>query len=400
MNFFIYDFLKKAYEKKLFLNDNYEKYSYIINILKKDNIYQSKNNNIENFDFNSILNESYRYNQIIKWLFNKFEIEFENMTDLPKEIRNQLIKYYNKPISLKLEKIFEEKETKTIKLKIKTFDNLIIEEVILNDNNRFTICISSQIGCPVGCKFCATGNCGFKRNLFFFEIIEQILIAGNFIIEKYFKNDNNNNFQENSKKINKNYGKPIDNIVFMGMGEPLLNLENVFASIEIFNSKDFFNISSRKITISTCGIENKLDYLFDFIIPIRISFSLHSTKDDVRKNIIPISKDLNFLINKFENYYKRTKNRVTIEYTLIKDVNDNNDEIINLIKIAKKLGNFVNLIEYNEINEINFKGTSIERIHEIRKMLEKNRVNVSIRYKRGREIKGACGQLIFEDKKF
>ncbi|MCX8058432.1 MAG: 23S rRNA (adenine(2503)-C(2))-methyltransferase RlmN [Spirochaetes bacterium] len=395
MLFFLLDFFSELFENQV-IQDSSNNYKYLKNILNDKAKYKEKyinhnsnssnnskieNCNIELSDYKLNFDNNYRYKQIHNWIFDKYEDKFSNMSNLSKQIRESLISKYKKTYSIELIEILEEKNTETIKLKLKTFDSFIIEEVILKDYDRFTLCVSSQIGCPVGCKFCATGNCGFQRNLTFFEIIEQVLLAGNVIINKFNLN----------KKT-----KPIDNIVFMGMGEPLLNLNNVFAAIEILNSNEFFNISSRKITISTCGIENKLDELFEFHIPVRISFSLHSTIEQTRKKIIPISSNLENIIKKFEEYYNRTKNRVTIEYTLIKGINDTEEEIKNLINISKRLGNFVNLIEYNTVDGIDFKATDREKINNIREVLEKNGINVAIRFRRGREIKGACGQLLYE----
>jgi|YNPMSStandDraft_2_1061718.scaffolds.fasta_scaffold00849_5 23S rRNA (adenine2503-C2)-methyltransferase len=396
MNNFLFVLLKSIFDKfQNYSNDSKLKYTNKLineklNYLLDKNLYREniKSEGIEYYNYYKIFtellkNQTYRINQLIKWIFNKYELDFEKMSDLPLELRKKLKENFATVTNLKIREVLHEKKTDTFKLKLITNDLYIVESVILNDRGRYTLCVSTQIGCPIGCKFCATGNSGFIRNLDAHEIIDQFLLASNFL-----KNINIENEEKNNN---------INNIVFMGMGEPLLNIKNVFASIETLNNPTLINLSSRKITISTSGIENKLEELFNFKIPIRISFSLHSPENIKRKEIIPINNNIDEIINKFENYYNKTRNRITIEYILIKNVNDDDNSINKLINISKKLGNFINLIQYNPVSNIDFEPTDEEKILKIKSKLEKSNINVSVRYKRGREIKGACGQLLWEN---
>lgn len=329
-------------------------------------------------------NKKFRIKQIKKWIFEKLEFDFDNMSDLPKKYREFLKNYFN-VVNLKIENVLTEKKSETVKFGLKTQDNNIIEMVILTDtsdnnkirkNKRYTLCISSQIGCPVGCKFCATGLSGYLRNLTYSEILSQFLIAENYL---------------------KGKGK-IDNIVFMGMGEPLLNLDNVLKTIEILGDKEGRMFSPKRITISTVGIISGLKKLLSINKNFKLAFSLHTPFNEQRKSLIPYNQDLKKLLDLFEKYREKTKKRVGIEYIIFKGVNDSKKHIEELIPIVKKLGNYINLIEYNPVSGLPFNSPDRDKVHYFQEQLEKNNINVSIRYKRGRDIKGACGQLRWKKK--
>ena len=240
MNNFLFVLLKSIFDKfQNYSNDSKLKYTNKLineklNYLLDKNLYREniKSEGIEYYNYYKIFtellkNQTYRINQLIKWIFNKYELDFEKMSDLPLELRKKLKENFATVTNLKIREVLHEKKTDTFKLKLITNDLYIVESVILNDRGRYTLCVSTQIGCPIGCKFCATGNSGFIRNLDAHEIIDQFLLASNFL-----KNINIENEEKNNN---------INNIVFMGMGEPLLNIKNVFASIETLNNPTLIN---------------------------------------------------------------------------------------------------------------------------------------------------------------
>ncbi len=332
-------------------------------------IYSETNELIDIYDL-----KKFRITQLKEWIFQKNILDFDDMSNLSKTLRETLNKDFY-ILNMKINTILEEEKTGTIKIILETHDKYLIEMVLLNDKNRYTLCISSQIGCPVGCKFCATGNIGYKRNLDVDEILMQFLIS-----EKIL-----------SKKDSK-----LSNLVFMGMGEPLLNYGNVIKSIGILHDENGRNFSNRRITISTVGITKGIERLIKDNIRVKLFFSLHAGNQKTREKIIPKTNEFNKLINVLENYKNHFNKRVSIEYTMIKNINDSDNDLKNLIQIAKKLGNFVNLIEYNPIENLDFKPSARSHIRFFKSQLEKNNIEVAIRFRRGQDIKGACGQLVWD----
>ncbi len=315
--------------------------------------------------------KSYRITQFLEWILihSIFDIDkMSNLDIISKKIFTENVELNTFKIISKL----EEKETKTVKLLIETFDDLLIELVILEDDSRKTLCLSSQIGCPMGCKFCATGKVGFSRNLSSSEMLWEYLIA-----KKLFNE--------------------IDNIVIMGMGEPFLNFPNVKEFIYSLTQNKIKPFSPRRITISTSGVKDFSKMMLQLNPQIKLSISLHSPFDDIRKNLMPISLGIDQLIEECKYYKSKTKKRITFEYILIDSITDRKKDIEKLIKIAKQLSAFINFIPYNEVDGIEYKSSKNEKA--IIKMLEDANIEYSLRYKRGQKIKGACGQLVWEKRK-
>ena len=240
---------------------------------------------------------------------------------------------------------------------------------------RNTVCLSSQVGCPLGCLFCATGKTGFKRNLTALEIVEQAV---------YFA------------RLLKKEGRQINNIVFMGMGEPFLNYDNVLGAIKILNDKDGLNIGARHISISTIGVISSLKKLAKEPLQINLALSLHAPADDLRSKLIPANKKypLDAVMEELNNYLEQTGRRVMIEYLMIDKFNDDKEQALELATLLKKIQTplfFVNLIAYNPT--AGFRPSPAKRIFEFKKILRDQGVDVTERYRFGQDIKAACGQL-------
>lgn len=313
--------------------------------------------------------KKYRFNQFLKWIFNHCVFDINRMTDLDSKSKAYFQENINL-LPLQVVKTLKEEETNTVKLLVKTNDNYLIEIVLLEDENkRKTLCLSSQIGCPMGCKFCATGKVGFSRNLTADEMLWEYLLTKSLFGE-------------------------MDNIVIMGMGEPLLNFENLRNFINALVDNKIKPYSARRITISTSGIKNFSKKLIELNHSVKLSISLHSPFDNIRKELMPNSLPIAELLKECEKYRTITRKRITFEYILIDGITDDKKSIEELIKIAKKFSAFINFISYNEIDGINYKSSKREK--EIIAEIEKSNINYSFRYKRGQKIKGACGQLVWE----
>lgn len=301
-------------------------------------------------------------------------------------------------------KPFVSKDKNTIKALITLKDGLKIETVLMRHkprsrasslrgkDKRNTICVSSQIGCPLACTFCATGKMGFKRNLEAWEIVEQVLFFARYL-----------------KKIN----EKVTNIVFMGMGEPFLNYDNVIGAIKILNDKEGFNLGARHFSISTVGIVEGIEKLAKEELQINLAISLHAPDDELRLKLMPINKKypIKKILNAVDDYIKKTRRRVMFEYIMIENLNDSEEHAEKLAKLMKKPLYFVNLISYNftrlrpTCTEVSagkqgfggqagiFKPSSPSSIKRFKEILEKEGVAVTQRYRFGQDIKGACGQL-------
>ncbi len=288
------------------------------------------------------------------------------MTDIPKDLRQILDEKFSL-LSVSEIKVLENKDTKKSALKLK--DNFSIESVLMDYDQWITACISSQVGCPLGCSFCATGKMGFKRNLSSEEIVDQIIYWNSKIFPKY-----------------------IGRIVFMGMGEPFLNWDNVMTAIKIF--KNNLEIGSRKISISTAGIVPKIYEFADLDTEINLAISLHAPNQETRKKIMPIAKEYKFsdLINSLNYYTTHTRRQLFLEYALIKDINDTDSNLSELIKLLKSDHLFyLNLIPLNPVKGGLVPSTKLEKFSEA---LKKAHVNFSLRQSFGQSIDSACGQLI------
>jgi len=316
---------------------------------------------------------SYRSNQIFNWINKSSFRSFDDMTNIPKS----LVKLLKENFVINVTNILSKQVSNdsTIKYAIKLHDKLVVEAVLIPSGRRVTACVSSQVGCSLDCEFCATSKLSRIRNLLSYEIFDQIMIL-------------------NSQSL-KNYSLPISNIVFMGMGEPLLNYKNVIESIKLITSEDGIKISNKKITLSTSGISKMIIKMSDDNIKFNLAVSLHSAVEKTRNVIMPFSKSfpLDKLINSLDYWYKKTKRKVTFEYLVWKGINDDLDHIEALVKICKRIPSKVNLIEYNSIDSPIFKKADDFWVDNYLKILKKNKISVSVRRSRGKDINAACGQL-------
>lgn len=331
----------------------------------------------------------YRLKQIKQAIFVDLIENWNEATTLPRNLRQKLAKSF--PLQrLKAEKILTSRDGKTIKVLFKLKDDLKIESVLMKHDltglpqaSRRTVCVSSQVGCAMGCIFCATGQQGFKRNLSSPEIIEQVLFFAR-LLKK-----------EQPAKALTVADKKITNIVFMGMGEPFLNYDNVLESVKILNDKDGFNLGARNISISTCGIVEGIKKLAKEKLQLNLAVSLHAPNDRLRSVLMPINKiyPLKKVLTAVDDYIEKTNRKVMFEYLLIDKVNDSPKEAKELAKIMKKPLYLVNLISFNPVGHAKFKSPTSKKIKRFKNILEKAGINVTQRYSFGQDIDAACGQL-------
>jgi len=323
--------------------------------------------------------KAYRGNQVYKWLWNKSTHSFKDMTDLSLKTREMLEK--NFVINhIKVDSM-QRSNDGTIKNAVKLHDNLIVESVLIPTETRTTACVSSQVGCSLDCKFCATAQLKRMRNLNADEIYDQVAAI------------NQESLHYHNRKLS--------NIVFMGMGEPLMNYKNVLSSIEKITSSEGLGISPRRITVSTSGIPKMIKKLADDGVKFNLAISLHSAIDEVRTQIMPFN--MNFpladLRESLEYWYEKTQRAVTYEYIVWEGINDNTEAIKALVKFCKYIPSKVNIIEYNPIDEGLFQQASAKTILDYVHALEKNNIVVNVRKSRGKDIDAACGQLANKSRK-
>lgn len=327
---------------------------------------------LQNFDI-----AAFRAKQIFNWIYQNGILDFDKMSNLPADLVKKLNSRYEISKFSLDKKIIAEDGTQ--KYLWKSVDHKLVESVFLPyaGENRFSICVSSQIGCSIGCKFCATGIGGLKRDLSVGEIIEQILKIQIDISEDQYKDI------------------PITNIVFMGMGEPFLNYENVKQAVAILNNKKGLNIGMRKMTISTSGIIDKIKKLADENQQIGLAISLNAPNDELRDYLMPINKKYNLdkLMEAVQYYIDKTNRRVTFEYVLMKGINDKKIQAEQLVSLLKNKLVHVNLIPVNPVPELNIKRPKKEVVNYFKEYLEKHNIPVTIRIEKGTNIKAACGQL-------
>lgn len=263
----------------------------------------------------------------------------------------------------------------TIKVAFKLHDMHIVEGVLIPSGERTTACISSQAGCSLNCKFCATGYLKFNRNLEAAEIYDQVFLLNDISLT--------------------NYNQTLSNIVYMGMGEPLLNYSNVIKSIEHITSDDGMGMSPQRITVSTSGIVKMIKKLGDDNVKFNLALSLHYADNEKRTEIMPIneSNNLQMLAEALNYFYNKTRTRVTLEYCMIADINDSPQDAANLVEFARKVKCKINLIEYNAIENANYKPSSKSKTTNFLSILEQNKLIVNLRRSRGKDINAACGQL-------
>ena len=332
--------------------------------------------NIKNYNLEELKKEiinleekAYRAEQIFKWIYIDRVNSFDEMTNLPKEFREKLKENY----SMNNFKIIKKQESSdgTKKYLLDLLDENAIESVLMKYHHGNTICVSSQVGCKMGCKFCASTGIQFIRNLSSGEIIEQILT------------------------VEKDSGEKISNIVFMGIGEPLDNYDNVINAIRIINNPKGLNIGARHISISTSGIVPRIYDLANENIQCTLSISLHSSSNEKRSEMMPINKKYNIeeLIKACKDYIKITNRRISFEYALAKDNNDNLEDAKKLVKLLRGMICHVNLIPINKIENGAYVKSSNENIIKFRDYLNDNGIVATIRRELGSDIDAACGQL-------
>lgn len=324
--------------------------------------------------FGSIDEKKFRAKQVYEWLWLKQARTFNDMTNLGKDLRTKLYDNFSLP-TLSLD-VVQNSSDGTIKSRFKTWDGHLVEGVLIPTESRNTACVSSQIGCSLSCKFCATGYMDRKRNLEFDEIYDEVALL--------------------NQQCEKIYGKKLSNIVFMGMGEPLLNYKNVTRAIDRISAPDGLGMSPRRITVSTAGVAKMIRQLGDDKVKFKLALSLHAANDKKRNEIMPINETNNIkaLVEGLNYYYSQTHNHITLEYILFKDFNDSLKDADELIKIYRQTASdLVNIIEYNPIDAATFMKPEESVVEKFMAYLEKNRVNARLRRSRGRDIDAACGQL-------
>jgi len=326
---------------------------------------------IENF-FIENNEKAFRAKQVYEWLWQKHASSFNEMTNISKDIRTLLSQNFSLN-KIKI-KTLQKSSDKTIKTAFELSDGNIIEGVLIPAKDRATACISSQVGCKLGCKFCATGHLGFTRNLTVAEIYDQVVVI------KQQAEGNNLHFS---------------NIVLMGMGEPLLNYDNVMSAIELITSKLGLAMSNSRITLSTSGINKMIRKLADDNVRFKLAVSLHSANNEKRSRLMPINETnpLNELAQALKYFYDKTQSRITFEYLLIKDINDGMNDAKELAVFCKNVPCKINLIEYNPIDSSSFKRSTKEKTEAFANYLESKNIIVNIRRSRGKDIDAACGQL-------
>jgi 23S rRNA (adenine2503-C2)-methyltransferase len=315
---------------------------------------------------------AYRLRQVKKFIFQDLLDDWSEATSLPLTLRSKLKEEC--PLEIPAE-TFVSKDGDTIKALITLTDGLKVETVLMRDkkNRRSnTICVSSQVGCPLDCCFCATGKMGFERNLNYLEIIGQVLFFARYL-----------------KKLS----QKVTNIVFMGMGEPFLNYENVIEAIKIINDKNGFNLGARRISVSTVGIVEGIEKLAEEKLQINLAISLNAPEEALRSKVMPINKKypIGQILKAVDNYIQKTHRRVMFEYVMMKDLNDSDECAEKLVRLVKKRLCFVNLIPYNPTGK--YERSLSNRIRKFKEILEKGGVSVTQRHRFGVDIKAACGQL-------
>jgi len=324
--------------------------------------------------FQNIGEKKFRARQVYEWLWLKQAHSFDAMTNLSKELRAKLDEHFTLP-ALTVDAT-QYSADGTIKSRFKTVDGHLVEGVLIPTESRQTACVSSQIGCSLSCKFCATGYMERKRNLNFDEIYDEVVLI--------------------NQQCERVYGKKLSNIVFMGMGEPLLNYKNVMGAIERITSPEGLGMSPRRITVSTAGVAKMIRQLGDDRVKFKLALSLHAANDAKRHEIMPIndSNNIKSLIDALNYFYQQTRNEITFEYILFNNFNDSLKDADELIRIYRQVpADLVNIIEYNPIDFATFEKPQEDSIQAFMMYLEKHKVNARLRRSRGKDIDAACGQL-------
>jgi 23S rRNA (adenine2503-C2)-methyltransferase len=317
--------------------------------------------------------KAFRGNQVYEWLWQKSAHQFEDMTNLSLKTRNMLETSF--VINHIKVDTMQRSADGTVKNAVKLHDGLVVESVLIPTKSRTTACVSSQVGCSLDCKFCATARLKRMRNLNPDEIYDQVVAI--------------------DKESKLYFDKPLSNIVFMGMGEPLMNYKNVLKAIDKITSPEGLGMSPKRIVVSTSGVPKMIKKMADDEVKFKLAVSLHSAIDEVRTSIMPFNATfpLTDLREALEYWYKKTKNRITYEYVVWEGINDTKEDVEALIQFCKFAPSKVNLIEYNPIDDGAFQQASSKAIDMYVNLLERNRITVTVRRSRGKDIDAACGQL-------
>ena len=344
-----------------------------------------KKENIRNLSLEELLSsmqnigeKSFRAKQVYEWLWKKDATSFEQMSNLSKDLRNKLEEnYFIDHIQLDDQQISSDK---TIKCAFSVGEGKVVEGVLIPTTSRTTACISSQVGCSLSCTFCATGRLKLMRNLSAGEIVDQVV---------YLKD-----------QAETRYNTPLTNIVYMGMGEPLLNYRNVLRSIELITGEEGLGMSPRRITVSTAGIAKMIRKLGDDAVKFNLALSLHAANDKKRSHIMEINETNNLeeLADSLRYFYEKTASRVTFEYIIFKDFNDQLEDAQELAEFAKCVPCKINIIEYNPIDNGEFQQADKQRVDAFASYIESKNLIVNVRRSRGKDIDAACGQLANKNK--
>ena len=323
--------------------------------------------------FVSYGDKPFRAKQVWDWLWKKSAHNFDDMTNISLATRKHLKEHFDFN-TIKIKESFIASD-KTIKFAFQLIDNKIIEGVLIPAENRMTACISTQAGCSLACKFCATGKLGFSRNLTFDEIYDRVILI--------------------SKRANERFNHNLTNIVFMGMGEPLLNYHNMLKAIERITSPQGLNMSPSRITVSTVGLPKMIKKLGDDGAKFNLALSLHAASDKKRSTIIPVNdqNSLGLIVGALKYYYTKTKNRITIEYLIFDRFNDTLEDAKELADLCRNFPCKVNIIEYNLVQGTGFQKAKDANVKAFADYLESKNMIVNIRKSRGEDIAAACGQL-------
>jgi 23S rRNA (adenine2503-C2)-methyltransferase len=328
--------------------------------------------------FKEINEPAFRAKQVYDWLWAKSAINFDQMSSLSKNLRD----YLNTNFAINAVQISELQVSsdRTIKCAMRLHDNYVVESVLIPHQTRYTACISSQVGCSLTCKFCATGKLKRMRNLNADEIYDQVALVKSTALERY--------------------NAPLTNIVYMGMGEPLLNYAEVLKSVDKITSPQGLGMAAKRITVSTAGVAKMIAKLGDDNVKFHLALSLHAANDEKRNHIMPINETntLENLANSLNYFTDKTGTRPTFEYIAFKDYNDSIADAQDLVNFCKKVKSKVNIIEYNPIDDGEFKQTTRERLKAFTDHLEKNGIICNVRHSRGKDIDAACGQLANKNK--
>jgi len=332
-----------------------------------DNIYNLTLKNLEDYFINKN-DKKFKGQQVFDWLYRKRVKSFDEMTNIKKEV----IEYLKEEFETRTISITKvERDIDVNKYLFKLKDGEKVEAVLMDHLYGNSLCISTQVGCNMGCKFCESGRLKKVRNLETHEMVEQILL------------------------VEEECGKRISHVVVMGIGEPFDNYDNLISFIEIINNPKGIELGSRHITVSTCGVVPKIKEFMMLPYQVNLAISLHAPNNEIRNTIMPINKayPIEVLMNTLKEYIKTTNRRVTFEYILLDGVNDTKDCAQELSDLVRGMNCYINLIPYNETNNISYKRTKSENISRFYDILKKNKINVTIRREYGSKISAACGQL-------